>query len=125
MLAPLSAVCRRAGYARGIQWVSWIHRRDHISLIIWALTSPTMSGPVNAVAPEPFPMKTFCHVLGRVLHRSSWLPVPGIALQTLFGELGTLMTTGQRASPRKANSGGYRFQYPALKSALQAIVAQG
>jgi uncharacterized protein len=107
----------------GTQWVSWIHRRDHIGLIMWALTTPTVSGPVNAVAPEPITMKTFCQVLGRVLHRPSWLPVPEFALQLLLGELGTLMTTGQRIYPAKAAAGSYRFQYPTLESALQAILS--
>jgi uncharacterized protein (TIGR01777 family) len=108
----------------GTQWVSWIHRRDHIGLIMWALTTPTVSGPLNAVAPEPVTMKTFCQVLGRVLHRPSWLPVPGFALQLLLGELGTLMTTGQRIYPAKAAAGSYRFQYPTLESALQAILSR-
>jgi uncharacterized protein len=107
----------------GTQWVSWIHRRDHIGLIMWSLTTPTVSGPVNAVAPEPVTMRTFCQVLGHVLRRPSWLPVPEFALQLLLGELGSLMTTGQRVSPSKANSGGYRFQYPTLESALQAILS--
>jgi len=106
----------------GSQWVSWIHRRDHIGLIQWALTTATVSGPINAVAREPVTMKTFCEVLGRVLHRPSWLPVPGIALSILLGELGTLMTTGQRVTPAKALAGGYRFQYPTLEPALQAIL---
>ena len=106
----------------GNQWVSWIHRRDHIGLIQWALSTPTVSGPINAVAPEPVTMKTFCEVLGRVLHRPSWLPVPGFALNALLGELGTLMTTGQRVIPAKALAGGYRFQYPTLEPALQAIL---
>jgi len=107
----------------GSQWVSWIHRRDHIGLIQWALTTATVSGPINAVAPEPVTMKTFCEVLGRVIHRPSWLPVPGFALNVLLGELGTLMTTGQRVTPAKAMAGGYRFQYPTLEPALQAILA--
>ena len=105
----------------GSQLVSWIHRRDHIGLIQWALTTATVSGPINAVAPEPVTMKTFCEVLGRVLHRPSWLPVPGIALNILLGELGTLMTTGQRVVPAKAIAGGYTFEYPTLEPALQAI----
>ena len=108
----------------GSQWVSWIHRRDHIGMILWALTTPTVSGPINAVAPNPVTMKTFCEVLGRVLHRPSWLPVPGIALNILLGELGTLMTTGQRVIPAKAMEGGYTFQYPTLESALRAILAR-
>ncbi|MBS0181225.1 MAG: TIGR01777 family oxidoreductase [Nitrospira sp.] len=106
----------------GNQWVSWIHRRDHIGLIQWALTTATVSGPINAVAPEPVMMKTFCEILGRVVHRPSWLPVPEFALNVLLGELGTLMTTGQRVIPAKALAGGYAFHYPTLEPALHAIL---
>lgn len=106
----------------GSQWVSWIHRRDHIGLIQWALTTPTVSGPINAVAPEPVTMKTFCEVLGRVIHRPSWLSVPEVAMTILLGELGTMMTTGQRVIPAKAMAGGYRFRYPTLETALESIL---
>lgn len=105
----------------GTQWVSWIHRRDHIGLIQWALTTPTVSGPINVVAPEPVTMYTFCEVLGRVLHRPSWLPVPIFSLKILLGELGTLLTTGQRVIPAKAIAEGYSFYYPTLEPALGAI----
>jgi len=108
----------------GSQWVSWIHRRDHIGLIQWALSTATVCGPLNAVAPVPVTIKTFCEVLGRVLHRPSWLPVPRFALNILLGELGTLMTTGQRVIPAKATAGGYTFQYPTLEPALRAILAR-
>jgi len=106
----------------GNQWVSWIHRQDHIGLIQWALSTPTISGPINAVAPEPVTMNTFCEVLGRVLHRPSWLPVPRFALNMLLGELGTLMTTGQRVIPAKALAGGYRFQYATLEQAVREVL---
>ena len=106
----------------GTQWVSWIHRSDLIGLIQWAIATATISGPVNAVAPEAVTMKTFCATMGRVLHRPSWLPVPGLALHLALGELGTLMTTGQRVDPAKARAGGYTFHYPTLEPALRAIV---
>ena len=106
----------------GTQWVSWIHRSDLIGLIQWVIATATISGPVNAVAPEAVTMKTFCATVGRVLHRPSWLPVPGLALHLALGELGTLMTTGQRVDPAKARAGGYTFRYPTLEPALQAIV---
>jgi uncharacterized protein (TIGR01777 family) len=108
----------------GTQWVSWIHRRDHSGLIQWALATSSVSGPVNAVAPGAVTMETFCEALGQVLHRPSWLPVPGFALKAALGELGTLMTTGQRVSPAKALAGGYTFQYPTLDPALRAILAK-
>ena len=106
----------------GTQWVSWIHRDDHIGLIEWALATPTVSGPINAVAPEPERMRAFCSTLGRVLHRPSWIPVPERALSLGLGELGTVMTTGQRVSPQKALAGGYVFKFPALEPALRAIL---
>ncbi len=108
----------------GSQWVSWIHRRDHVGLILWALATSSVSGPINAVAPGAVTMRTFCDVLGQVLRRPSWLPVPGIALAAALGELGTLMTTGQRVSPVKALAGGYQFQYPMLEPALRAILTK-
>ena len=81
----------------------------------WLLTTPRVSGPVNAVAPEAVTMRQFCDVLGRVLDRPSRLPVPGFALHLALGELGTLMTTGQRVTPAKALSEGYAFQYQTLE----------
>ena len=79
-------------------------------------------GPINAVAPEPERMQAFCATLGRVLRRPSWIPVPETVLSVALGELGTVMTTGQRVSPQKALAGGYVFQYPALEPALRAIL---
>lgn len=107
----------------GTQWVSWIHREDHIGMIRWTLTAPTVSGPVNAVAPEPVTMSQFCETLGQSLHRPSWLPVPGFILNMALGELATLMTTGQRIHPERALSGGYVFHYKRLAPALQHILA--
>jgi uncharacterized protein (TIGR01777 family) len=108
----------------GTQWVSWIHRRDHIGLIQWILVTPDISGPINAVAPEAVTMNRFCEVLGQVLHRPSWLPVPSFALHVALGELGTLMTEGQRVNPAKALSGGYIFHYSTLEPALRAILSK-
>lgn len=109
----------------GTQWISWIHRRDLIGLIQWALANRGVTGPVNAVAPDAVMMTQFCKTLGRVLRRPSWLPVPSLILKIALGELGTLMTAGQRVSPGKALSEGFAFWYPTLEPALRAILAKG
>jgi hypothetical protein len=109
----------------GTQWISWIHRDDLIGLIEWALTNPAVAGAVNGVAPTPVTMRDFCNTLGRVLRRPSWFPVPEFVLNAALGELGSLMTTGQKVAPVKALRGGYRFQYPLLEGALRAIFAKG
>lgn len=108
----------------GTQWISWIHRQDLAGLIKWALADTTLSGPINAVAPSPVTMTEFSSTLGQVLHRPSWFPVPDLVVKLTLGELGSLMTTGQRVIPAKALSGGYVFQYPTLEPALRAILAK-
>lgn len=107
----------------GTQWISWIHRDDLVGLIEWALMNPTAVGPVNAVAPSPVTMTDFCKTLGLVLHRPSWFPLPEFVLKMGLGELGSLMTTGQKVAPVIAQRGGYRFRYPFLEGALRAIFA--
>ncbi len=109
----------------GTQWVSWIHRTDLIGLIDWVLTHEHVGGPINAVAPGAVTMKEFCKTLGKVLHRPSWLPVPGLALRLAFGELASFMTTGQHVVPKVALESGYQFQYSQLDFALRAILASG
>lgn len=110
--------------APGTQWVSWIHRQDLIGLITWSLTNETVVGPVNAVAPVPVTMKEFCGTLGKTVNRPSWLPVPALALRVAFGELASVMTTGQHVTPKVALDGGYQFQFPRLDSALRSIVGR-
>jgi uncharacterized protein len=107
----------------GTQWISWIHRDDLVGLIEWALTTPAVSGPLNGVAPSPVTMSEFCRTLGLVLHRPSWLPVPEFALHAALGELGSIMTTGQRVAPAVAEGHGYQFRFPEVHGALRAIFA--
>jgi hypothetical protein len=109
----------------GTQWISWIHRDDLVGLIEWALTNKTMAGPINAVAPSPVTMTDFCRTLGLVLRRPSWFPVPEFVLKMALGELGSVMTTGQKVAPVIAQRSGYRFLYPFLEGALRAIFTKG
>ena len=108
----------------GRQWVSWIHREDAIGLIAWALGQAHLSGAVNATAPHPVTMHAFCRELAAVLRRPSWLPVPGVALHLLLGEMADLLLTGQRVIPRAALQHGYQFRFPALRRALESCLLQ-
>jgi len=106
----------------GRQWMSWVHRDDVIGLIHWALARPDVSGALNATAPNPVTMRTFCSELGRALGRPSWAPVPGAALRLLLGEMADMLLTGQRALPEAALRAGYSFRHPTLRDALTACV---
>src|ERR1019366_2676231 len=83
--------------AGGRQYVSWVHTHDLVGMMLAAIDDERWSGPINATAPEPVPNRDFSRVLGRVLRRPSLLPVPGLALRALYGEMAEIVTTGARA----------------------------
>jgi uncharacterized protein (TIGR01777 family) len=108
-------------FGDGRQWWSWISREDLERLYEFAIATPTLAGPVNAVSPEPVTNATFVTTLGRVLRRPAVIPVPTFALELAFGEMarGALLAS-QRVRPRVAESAGFRFAHPTLASALRA-----
>jgi uncharacterized protein len=109
--------------AGGAQYMSWIHREDLVGMICAALQDERWSGPVNGTAPEPVTNREFSHALGHALHRPSLLPVPGIALSLLYGEMAEIVTTGARVMPAKALVLGYGFRHPELNEALRSALS--
>ncbi|MDX2271276.1 MAG: TIGR01777 family oxidoreductase [Cyanobacteriota bacterium] len=105
----------------GQQWLSWIHRDDLVALIKFSLTHPEVAGVLNGTAPHPVQMKDFCQVLGQVIGRPSWIPVPALALEVLLGEAAQVVLTGQRVLPSRAAAAGFTFCYPDLPLALRNI----
>ncbi len=121
-MVPPFRWCMGGPVGSGRQWVSWIHRADVVGLIEWALTHPEVSGAVNATAPDPVTMDSFCRELGRAVRRPSWARVPGGVLRILLGEMAELLLTGQRVIPNVALRSGYAFQFPELHHALATCV---
>jgi uncharacterized protein len=109
--------------AGGDQYISWIAPDDLVRLYLAALDVPAWSGHVNATAPEPVTNREFARALGRVLHRPAVLPIPGFALRALYGDMASVVTTGQRAVPVRALEQGFEFRYPAIDGALAAALS--
>ena len=107
----------------GEQYMSWIHRNDMISLIYHCIKDKSISGPVNATAPNPVTNREFAGMLGAALRRPAVLRMPSMMARALFGEMAEeLLLNGQRALPRVALESGFVFQFPDLKSALVDLV---
>lgn len=106
----------------GKQWFSWIHREDVVNLIIKALNDSQMEGVYNATAPHPVRMGEFCKILGKVLNRPSWLPVPEFVLETILGDGAKVVLEGQQVLPKRIQGTDYQYQYARVKEALVDIV---
>jgi uncharacterized protein (TIGR01777 family) len=108
--------------AGGRQYVPWVHVDDVVGGLLFALDSEAASGAVNLTAPQPATNRDLSKALGRALHRPSLLPVPGLAIKALYGEMATIVTTGVRAEPRRLEQLGYEFRQPSLEGALRAAL---
>jgi uncharacterized protein (TIGR01777 family) len=108
--------------AGGKQYLSWVHLDDVVGVLLRAIDDESISGAVNVTAPEPVTNKEFSRTLGRVLVRPAITPVPGFALRLLYGEMGSIVTTGRRAVPARLVNLGYEFKHPQLEPALRAAV---
>lgn len=107
----------------GAQWMSWIALDDLVSLIEFAIENAALSGPVNAVAPNPVTNAAFTRALAAVLHRPAILPVPAFALKILFGEMSQILLAGQRVFPEVALRAGFQFHLADLGQALRQAIA--
>jgi uncharacterized protein len=108
----------------GDQYMSWIHRDDLVGMILHAIATPAVTGPMNGSAPNPVTSKAFAKVLGKVLRRPAVLPAPRFALRLAFGESADILATGQRVLPNRALASGYVFAFPDLDAALRDCVAK-
>ncbi len=122
MLRPFQiGIGGRAGTGR--QYWPWIHIRDWVDLVCWAIATPTVTGPLNATAPNPVTNADFTQALGRALHRPTLIPAPGFALRLLMGEMAdALLLSGQRAIPAKAQALWFGFHFPHVDDALRDIL---
>ncbi len=107
----------------GEQWMSWIALDDLVSLIEFAIEDPALSGPVNAVAPNPVTNAVFTRELAATLHRPAILPVPAFALKILFGEMSQILLGGQRVMPQAALRAGFQFHFADLGQALRRAIS--
>jgi uncharacterized protein (TIGR01777 family) len=112
-------------FGSGRHWMSWIHRDDLIRLIVHAIATPSLAGPVNGTAPTPVTSAAFAAALGRALSRPAMLSVPATPLRFALGAFAEeLLLSGQRVEPRAALESGFRFIYPGIDDALAAIVGR-
>lgn len=109
----------------GSQWMSWVTLPEAVGLIRYALDTPGLRGPVNAVAPNPVTNAEFTRILAKVLRRPAIFPVPAFGLRLLLGEMAdALLLSSQRVVPWKLQDCGYRFHDPELEAALRALLAR-
>jgi NAD dependent epimerase/dehydratase family enzyme len=77
-------------------------------------------GPVNVTAPAPVAQREFARVLGRVLRRPAFAPLPAAVVNLLFGEMGqAMLLEGAFIVPHALERAGFAFRHADLEAALR------
>ena len=109
----------------GRAYWSWIVLDDLIEVILHALVTESLKGPVNAVSPNPITNSVLTETLGHVLRRPAILPVPRFALELLFGEMAReAMLASFRVKPSRLLETGFQFRFPELEPALRHLLVR-
>lgn len=104
----------------GQQYMSWICIDDLLEVMQFILQNESISGPVNAVTPNPVKNEEFTKSLGKVLHRPTFFKVPETVLRLILGEMADeMLLSSTRAMPKRLTDASFKFKYPYLEDALK------
>ncbi len=107
----------------GKQWMSWIHQDDLCRIIQFVLENDSISGPINAVSPNPLQHTDFVRCVAKVLNKPMILPkVPGFLLKLVLGEMATIVLDGVKVSSKKIQHVGFQFNFNHLQEALEDLL---
>lgn len=110
-----------AQFGDGDFWMSWVALDDLTDLYTRALVDDTISGPINAAAPNPVTNSVMSATLAEVLRRPDFVTIPEFGPKLLLGNEGAheLALADQRVVPARANDAGWAFRYPTLEAVLR------
>jgi uncharacterized protein (TIGR01777 family) len=119
-LRPLFTAGLGGRLGDGKQWMSWIDLDDLTDLYLAALLDTSLSGAINAVAPNPVRNEEYTRVLARTLRRPALLPVPSFGPRFVFGEQGAqeLALSSLRVAPIVLLERGQPFRRAELSQSL-------
>lgn len=107
----------------GKQYWSCISVDEAAAVFQYAAENDSVSGPVNAVCPEPVTNHDFTKTLGRILGRPTVFPLPAFMARLALGQMADdLILSSARVVPAKLTAAGYPFAHPNLESSLRAAL---
>jgi uncharacterized protein (TIGR01777 family) len=106
----------------GDQIYSWIHIKDIVSAIIFLIQNDQANGPYNLTSPNPVSNSEFGRTIAKVLKRPYYFNIPSFVMRLAFGEVASVVLTGQKVIPQKLIETGYEFKFSHLEDALYDIL---
>ncbi len=124
-LLPLFRLGVGGRFGSGQQYMSWISLDDEVAAIVHLLEN-SVPGPVNLTAPNPVTNAEQTSVLGKVLGRPTFVPVPAFGPRLLLGTemANALLFDSARVEPTKLLASGFDFRHPTLEAGLRSVLGK-
>ncbi len=106
----------------GRQWYSWISLQDEARALRFLIETGEARGAFNLTAPNPVTNRELARIIGRVMGRPAFIPVPGFAMRLAFGEVAEVVLQGQRALPQRLLDLGFEFRHQKVEAALRDLL---
>jgi uncharacterized protein len=124
-MRPLFSAGLGARLGNGRQYMSWISLEDEVRALLFAISQPSLSGPVNLTGPAPVTNAEFTAAFGRAVNRPTPLIMPGFAVRAVLGEFAEEgLLIGQRAIPSALERAGFQFHHNTIGEALDYATAR-
>lgn len=107
----------------GNQYTPWIHIKDLVEILKFAITNDAMEGAYNAATPSYATNEELMHMIAKKLHKPFILPnVPSIALKLMIGEFADVLMTDLQLDVSRLQEAGYTFQFPDAETAINDLL---
>jgi len=111
-------------FGSGRQYWSWSVTDDVVGVILHALATDSLQGPVNAVS-SAVTAREYIATLNRILHRPTVFPLPAPVARLALGDFAEEMLLASiRVDSTKLIESGYEFRYPELERALRHLLGR-
>ncbi len=119
----LKSFSKRVGvmFGNGKQTFAWIHIDDLMQIFALMLRDRSLSGVFNCVAPGVTDFEALTAEIGFYYKPFIRIQLPPFILKLVFLEGASFILQGQHAVPQRLSALGFRFKYPTLSEAMQAI----
>lgn len=102
-------------------WFSWIHIDDLVNIYLFAITNDSLSGPINAVTPQPINNRELWQALKKYFGLYFIVRVPPSIVKLILGERSMLLLNNTRVVPAKLLANNFAWHYLELNTALKSL----
>ena len=106
-------------WGNGKQHISWISIEDLLNMMLFVIQDNSVSGPVNAVSPNPVTNYEFTKMLGKIINRPTIFSVPEGLAKLAFGQwIESVLLADYNISPNVLMDKKFKFQFDNMHDAL-------